>query len=117
MIETQTYKQKLEEERKLLVQELSSVGVKQPRNPADWEAREEAPADTADIHVVADALEEVEERHGLTDTLEQRLADVTAALSRIEEGTYGTCEQCGKEIEKERLDANPAARTCTAHMA
>ena len=42
---------------------------------------------------------------------EERLADVTAALSRVDDGTYGTCEGCGRPIQPERLEARPTART------
>lgn len=45
-------------------------------------------------------------------TLEKKLKDVIDALEKIEKGTYGTCENCGKEIDLERLKANPSARTC-----
>ena len=31
-------------------------------------------------------------------------------------GTYGSCEISGEAIEVERLEANPAARTCKAHI-
>jgi DnaK suppressor protein len=34
------------------------------------------------------------------------------ALSRFEEGTYGICERCGKEIGAQRLEALPQARLC-----
>lgn len=43
---------------------------------------------------------------------QRRLADIDAALSRIEGGTYGRCEACGREIEEERLDAVPWTRLC-----
>ena len=43
---------------------------------------------------------------------EQLLEDVEAALQRIEAGTYGNCELCGREIPMERLDALPQAATC-----
>jgi RNA polymerase-binding transcription factor DksA len=42
--------------------------------------------------------------------------EVNTALKQIEKGAYGTCVVCGAEIEKERLDANPAAQTCKLHM-
>ena len=45
---------------------------------------------------------------------ERRLAEVEAALVRIEDGTYGTCEACGGAIPAERLEARPAARRCVA---
>ena len=34
----------------------------------------------------------------------------------IAAGTYGTCEVSGEQIEEDRLEADPAARTCKAHM-
>ena len=40
------------------------------------------------------------------------LADINAALARIEAGTFGKCESCGKGIAKNRLDAVPYARIC-----
>jgi DnaK suppressor protein len=38
------------------------------------------------------------------------VADIDQALQRIEEGTYGLCERCGKEIDERRLEAVPTAR-------
>ncbi|QXJ23897.1 TraR/DksA C4-type zinc finger protein [Actinomadura graeca] len=43
-----------------------------------------------------------------------RLADIEAALLRLSEGTYGTCEQCGGQVGAERLAARPSTRTCFA---
>ena len=42
----------------------------------------------------------------------QVLAEIDAALRRIEDGTYGTCGRCGKEIPVERLEAHPWATLC-----
>ena len=41
---------------------------------------------------------------------------VDEALEKIEKGTYGICETGGEKIEEDRLEANPSARTCKAHM-
>jgi DnaK suppressor protein len=41
-----------------------------------------------------------------------RLADLDAALARLDAGTYGRCETCGEPIAAGRLTARPAARTC-----
>ena len=38
--------------------------------------------------------------------------DVEHALKRLDDGTYGTCEACGKPIDGGRLEAMPAARFC-----
>lgn len=43
-----------------------------------------------------------------------RLAEVEAALQRLEAGTYGICEACGQPIAAARLEARPAARLCIA---
>jgi RNA polymerase-binding protein DksA len=43
---------------------------------------------------------------------EQLLAQIDAALVRIEDGTYGTCTNCGKPIAEERLEAVPWATLC-----
>lgn len=43
---------------------------------------------------------------------EGSLAEVAAALGRIDRGTYGRCETCGKPVSKARLDALPHARHC-----
>lgn len=40
------------------------------------------------------------------------LAEVDAALSRLDAGSYGTCEVCGQPIPQARLQARPVARTC-----
>ena len=40
------------------------------------------------------------------------LGAIDSALTRIEEGTYGRCERCGKVIEVERLEALPYATLC-----
>ena len=40
------------------------------------------------------------------------LASIEAALERIEEGTYGQCEECGVKIPKTRLNAIPYATLC-----
>ena len=43
------------------------------------------------------------------------LRDINEALERIREGTYGLCIECDSEIERERLDANPAAKRDIDH--
>jgi len=48
----------------------------------------------------------------LARRLQQHLADIAAAERRVEDGTYGTCERCGRAIPEERLTARPSATTC-----
>ena len=49
---------------------------------------------------------------GLEEGAQQTLAEIDAALQRIDDGTYGICEVCGKPIGAERLAAIPWARLC-----
>jgi RNA polymerase-binding protein DksA len=40
------------------------------------------------------------------------LAEIDAAITRLDVGTYGVCERCGQPIGDARLRARPVARTC-----
>jgi RNA polymerase-binding transcription factor DksA len=53
----------------------------------------------------------------ILEQVEAELADVEHAMRRLDEGTYGTCEVCGKVIPDERLEAMPATRLCLEHQA
>ena len=63
----------------------------------------------------ADSAQATTERAHLISLIEQlraQHADVTKALSRLDDGTYGKCERCGREIPIERLEAIPTASLC-----
>lgn len=116
-IDTKHFKNRLEEEKANLEKELAEVGRRNPDNPADWEARPtDRDTSQADDNTVADSVEDYEENVAIVGTLETRYNDVLEALRKIESGTYGRCEVCGAEISEERLEANPAAKACRAHM-
>jgi DnaK suppressor protein len=57
-------------------------------------------------------VEETMERQGMAAQNEQQVAEIDAALARIDDGTWGHCRVCGKEIDEERLEARPQADTC-----
>jgi DnaK suppressor protein len=66
----------------------------------------------------ADRSHRTEERSrmiSLVRALRSNLRDVDRALARIEDGTYGTCERCGRAIAVERLEALPWAVLCIEH--
>jgi len=71
------------------------------RQPLDADFSEQA-VDIADD----EALE------GVDDVLRAEAAQIRAALTRIENGTYGSCANCGEEIPAERLEAQPVATRC-----
>jgi DnaK suppressor protein len=45
-------------------------------------------------------------------SLDAKLHDVERALSKLHDGTYGTCDECGEPIGDERLEAIPWAILC-----
>ncbi len=74
----------------------------------------ELTSSSADNHL-ADTASETFEREldeGLEEDAERQLHEVEAALERIENGSYGTCETCGKPIPEARLEAIPWATHC-----
>lgn len=52
------------------------------------------------------------ETEALARELRDALADVERALSKLDQGTYGLCERCGRPISPPRLEAMPAVKTC-----
>jgi RNA polymerase-binding transcription factor DksA len=117
MTDTNTiYKNRLEEERATLEAQLQDVGRPDPANPGSWEAVQKEPAQESDPNDQASSLDEYQENRAIVDVLNSRHQAVIASLARIEDGSYGTCSVCGKPIEKERLDADPAAATCKEHL-
>ncbi len=115
-METKHFKELLEKELKTLEEELSTVGRKNPDQKGDWEATESEDIDPAEDAEVANSIETYENNRGILNQLEVRLNNVKKALIKIGEGTYGICEVCGNNIEEDRLEANPHAPTCKAHM-
>lgn len=55
------------------------------------------------------------ESEGLAHTVELQRRRVQDALRRLDDGSYGRCEVCGKDIDDERLEARPEAPTCREH--
>lgn len=110
------FKEKLQKEEKNLLEQLKTVGRVNPDNPRDWEPIPGEKDDgTADKNDFADSIEEYEENTAILKQLEIELNEVKDALKRIEKGTYGVCEVGGEKISKERLEANPSAKTCKEH--
>lgn len=48
----------------------------------------------------------------LRENLRRRLEATREALARLDAGTYGYCERCGRPIEEERLEAVPETSLC-----
>jgi len=66
----------------------------------------------ADFSEQAVDLADDEALEGVEGVLRAEAQQVRAALARIDNGTYGTCANCGDTIPRERLEARPIATRC-----
>jgi len=111
-IDTAEFKRLLEEERKRL---LHSAGRLHSENVENLEDElGEIGGRGTDNHMgdMASATFDRELDEGLEEGAQNTLRQINAALERIEQGTYGFCEVCGKPIGVERLRAIPWATRC-----
>lgn len=113
------FRKMLEEERARLVEDLKSVATPSQHLSGKWEAKYPQ-FDTAGENALkgeeeADEVEEYEINLAAEQSLESRLLQVTHALERIKNDTYGKCPACKKPIPIERLEANPAAEYDMEH--
>ena len=97
-----------------LVSELKSFATEDPHMKGNWNARFPhfeigETGSHASLEEEADEVEDYETRLEMEHTLESRLLEVNRALQRMQQGTYGICSTCKKEISLDRLRANPAA--------
>jgi DnaK suppressor protein len=97
----------LETEHKRLADELQQTqdnasSAEERREGSPFGKREEEATETL----------ELEKRLNMENRLRQDLATVAHALDKIQKGTYGNCDNCGKPIDPARLEALPQASLC-----
>ena len=80
-------------------------------NPGSLEDEEEMPSDNHLAETATLTLDR-EIDYSLEENSTGVLKAIDAALARIDEGTFGTCERCGQPIPEERLEALPYATLC-----
>lgn len=110
------FRKKLEAEKARLESEMGTVGRRNTAVPGDWEAVPSETGTEADLADQADVVMNRESNIAILADLEARYDTILEALARIEKGIYGKCEVCGKKIEDARLEADPAATTCTKDL-
>lgn len=103
--------------RDLLDQERERLqGIKSDLDAARDESQQDSLEELSsyDQHQADVATETFEREKDLSilDNIEGELAAIEHALQRLDDGSYGTCEACGKPIGDERLEAMPATRFC-----
>ena len=86
-------------ERERVTTELEEIGVERGSNDSGFADSGQVTAERGEVDALLGSLRET-------------LVDIDKALAKIDTGTYGTCEQCGKPIGEARLEAMPAAPLC-----
>lgn len=112
----QKLKQKLEERKKELESQLQSFATEDKEVKGDWDTkypRLDGGAGSQQLEQASDEVEAYVNLLPVEHTLEEQLRDIEQALTKIKKGKYGKCEKCDKPISLRRLQAFPAAKTCS----
>ena len=110
VIDVDRFREALLEERRRVEAAIENLHADHPGS-----MRDETGEDAVYDNHLADTATETYDReldYTLEENSEHVLAEIEAALKRIEEGTYGLCSNCGKPIPEERLEALPWATLC-----
>ena len=109
-IDTNRFRHVLEEERARVQAAIDNLHAEHPGSMSD-ETGEDA---VYDNHLADTATETYDREldYTLEENSEHVLAEIDAALQRIEDGAYGQCTNCGRQIPEERLEARPYATLC-----
>lgn len=99
-MDLQILKQKLEQEKNDILNEL-----KKHKEVPDFGNDTDVDEETDESSAFGNEL-------SIFQTYKTRLADIELALKKIEEGNYGICENCKKEISQDVLNINPESRLC-----
>ena len=85
-----------------------SIAVLRSEQPA---ARADFPQDEVDAGT---SLAEGDRAEAVLASAMSQRTEILAALTRIQDGSYGTCADCGRSIPEGRLEARPEAARCVA---
>lgn len=95
------FKEELEDEKAMLEVRIDTL-----------EKGEDFGSDVDSLEEEADESAEWQNQSASSQELRQRLADIDLALQKIDQGTYGKCEECGEDIGMDVLQINSASRLC-----
>jgi DnaK suppressor protein len=113
-IDTEHFRKLLLEERERVQR---AIAYLRDEHPGSIEDETDELATAGDDHMgdIAGPTLDREIDYSLGENAGQHLAEIDAALKRIDEGTYGKCVQGGEDIGLERLEAMPWASLCIDH--
>ena len=103
----QRFRDQLSEQRDRLLSEVDGVveSMRQELNP-------NSNLSSAPVHMADVAPEQLDADTNVVETEREMMEATQAALDRIDQGTFGTCSDCGNAIQLERLQAVPHAHRC-----
>jgi DnaK suppressor protein len=109
-IDLEVQKKRLLDERKHLLHDIEVKEQQVAENGDDLDPERGGVGN----HMADDANETFEQEAMLTleQSIRRKLDQVNTALRKIEEGTYGICDNCGKPINPARLEARPSSLLC-----
>lgn len=104
-------KKLLAEKREIEERVQAHYGMREPMSTSiqEFSMYDNHPAD------IGSELFEREKDLALDSLDREALKEIDQALARMDDGTYGVCTVCGREIPEERLEALPRAMTCVEH--
>src|SRR5665647_40857 len=103
-------KQKILEEKKRIEDTLSKTET--GKKDADREYETTFPEVDRDEEANADEMDMYENNLAADEAMKSELEKIEKSLAAMNDGTYGFCANCQKEIPLERLRAYPQADTC-----
>ena len=111
-VDTDRFRQALLDERQRVADAINYLHAENPSSLA--EDAGELVSSSVDNHPGDLATETFDREldYTLEENSEHVLTEIDAALRRIEDGTFGRCERCGREIDEARLEAIPYATKC-----
>ena len=109
-IDANRFREALTEERQRIQAALDNLHEENPGSITD-ETGEDAVYDNH-LADTATVTYDRELDYTLEENAEHVLADIDSALERIDDGSYGECTNCSREIPPERLEARPWATLC-----
>lgn len=102
-------KKKLQHFRKILTQQLEVLQNKSSQTRVTTLAESEQISDFTDQ---ATLETDIDMNIHMKERDSKLIIKIKQALERIEEGTYGICDQCGEEISEARMEARPVTTEC-----
>ena len=108
-VDTMRFRDLLQEERQKVLEAIEYLHAENPGSLKD-----ETEESTVDNHLADTATVTLDREidYTLEENSEHVLSGIDEALERIENGTFGACSRCGKQIAEDRLEALPYATRC-----